>query len=55
MRTGRPFNFLAVCRVVRKYRRQMALSVGTKSTLVPLARRDEHGKLPANLFLLVTK
>jgi hypothetical protein len=40
-----------ICRKVRKYQRQVVLSVGTESTLVPLARMDEFPRLPGHPFL----
>jgi hypothetical protein len=43
--------FVASCRTVRKYQRQIVLAVGTKNTLVPLAQREEFPRLSGNSFL----
>jgi len=45
----------AICRIVRKYRRQMVLSVETDGTPVPLAKMDEFPRLSEHPFLTVAK
>lgn len=45
MNASREFEFLAICPAVRRYQRQIVLSVRTGSTLVPLAKRDEFFRL----------
>ncbi len=44
-----------VCRMVRKYRWQMVLSVETDGTPVPLAKMDEFPRLSEHPFLTVAK
>jgi hypothetical protein len=51
MTARRTRNFAAVCGAVRKYQRQIALSVGRESTLVPLAKLDEFSRLGVRPFL----
>jgi hypothetical protein len=46
-------NFAAFCDAVHKYQRQIAPTVGTESTLVPLARMDEFSRLLVHRFLPV--
>ena len=50
MKAGRGFDFFSVRLMVRKYQRQMVLSVETESTPVPLAGRGEFPKLGASLL-----
>jgi len=51
MTAWRTCNIAAVCRAVRKYQRQIVLSVGRESTLVPLAEMDEFSRLVVRPFL----
>jgi hypothetical protein len=55
MKAGKPFEFLPVCRMVRKYQGQLVLSVDTESTPVPLARMDEFLRLSEHPFLPMTE
>jgi hypothetical protein len=45
----------AICLTVPKYQGQVVREVGTKSTLVLLAGRDEFPRLPEHPFLPVTE
>jgi len=49
MKAGRGSSLSVFVEMVRKYQRQIAPSVDTESTLVPLARMDEFSRLSEHL------
>jgi hypothetical protein len=55
MKARRKFKFFTVCQTVRTYQGQIVPSIGTKSTLVPLAKIDDFSRLSAHPFLPVAE
>lgn len=55
MNAWRTTHFLAIRRAVRKYQRQIVLSIRSEGTLVPLAKADGFYRLFAHLFLPVAE